>query len=358
MQPIILSRSRPRFLLAPWMHDRNVCMRHTQVQRSRSRKRVPVVSAARVFGLASVAALLLGACASAPPPPAEVPGRLSPSDEAYALQAAQNHPIAQTYDQPRPADTLPMAPPTVPEGALPPPAAPEAQPAQPAPPPPRDQVIIVGNEPAPPSTTYIWPQTYVDTPYAWVDGAWVVRPGAYGYVTTPWVGVGVGVGFGVGYGWGWGYGYPYGYGYAYPHHHHPPPVYVPPPVHVHPPVIYPRARAPVAVAPARPVASPHGRYPDAAPRSSWGASSPRRTVDVTPRAPAMRSFSATPRLGAPTRLPSRPVSRPVSIAPSRPASIAPSRPVSIAPSRAASAAPSRGIHFAPSSARRATVRMR
>src|SRR5215831_11981925 len=90
MQPIICSRSRPRFLRTLWTHAGNVVRAgRTHVQNAHSTKRAQV-SDARRLRLVSLAALALSACASASLPPTQVPEqRLSPTDEAYALQAAQ-----------------------------------------------------------------------------------------------------------------------------------------------------------------------------------------------------------------------------------------------------------------------------
>lgn len=229
--------------------------------------------------LACVSVFALAGCASAPPPRTDVVRRLSPSEEADAIEAAKRHPIATTYERPR-ADSLPVAPPPIP-----------AEPAPPAeaqqPPAPRDQVIIVGNEPAPPNppaAAYRWPDTtpdYVDSPYAWVDGAWVARPGYRAYVETPWVGTGVGVGVSVGRPWGYGWGYGYNYGYprawgGYPYYRRPPVVVVP-----SRPLPPPRARY-------------YGGYDRPSTRSPTYQSSPRREVYVAPRAP-YRAPAAAPR---------------------------------------------------------------
>lgn len=271
MRPYLVSLSQS-FVLG----DR-VNMRDLRTSRSR-RMRFRV--AAFAFGLSSVSTLALGACASAPPAHADVPHRLSPSEEAEAIAAAKRHPIALTYERPRPANALPVAPPKVPDEPAPPEPPPVAE-AQVVAPPPRDQVIIVGND-APPAPTapYTWPSTYVDEPQVWVDGAWVARPSwrAYG---------GVGVGVGVGGGWGWGGGWRYGY----PRRWVAPRAYVPPPV-----VVVPSYRS-------------HDRYHShdrvrPSPRSSWNYSSPRREVYVAPRAPErsrgeVRSAPSSPRYSAP-----------------------------------------------------------
>jgi len=112
---------------------------------------------ARTFISASVLlAGALGACASAPPPVPEVARRLSPSEEAAALEAAKHHPIALTYERPSNPNALPVAPPPVPPAPenLPPPPGPEVTEAPAAPPAPRDQVIIVGSEAPPPSAQF------------------------------------------------------------------------------------------------------------------------------------------------------------------------------------------------------------
>lgn len=268
----------------------------------------------RVFAralAASCVSILAFACASAPPR-AEVPRPLSPSEEADLIAAARRHPIATTYERPRTAAQLPVAPPKIPAEPAAPPATPVEAPAS------RDQVVLIGNEPAPPpAASYTWPDTsdptyYASEPRVWVDGAWVARPSWRGYVATPWVGVGVGRPWGVGLGvsvgrpWGWGYNdYGYGWGYRPRTWVAPPPVYRAPPVYVaprpryHPPArswgypsgsrrqvyVAPRAPAPVYRAPpasARPRSpAPVYRAPAATPRSSGSSSGGgRRTVHV------------------------------------------------------------------------------
>jgi hypothetical protein len=244
---------------------------------------------ARVLALSCVSLLALSACASAPPPRTDVVRQLSPSEEADAIELAKVHPIATSYDRPRSPGELPVAPAKIPAAqatdALP---LAEAQAAPAA----RDQVVIVGNEPAPqtpPATTYRWPDTsypnYVDSPYVWDNGAWVARPSYRAYVETPWVGVGVGVGRPWGYGWGYGYnyGYPRAWG-GYPYYR-PPPVYVP----------------------SRPYYAPHSRYyrgyDRPVTRSPTYQNSPRREVYVAPRAtsrPAYRAPATNYRSPAPT----------------------------------------------------------
>jgi hypothetical protein len=224
-----------------------------------------------MLAAACVSALALGACASAPPPQPEYPRQLSPSEEADLIAAAKRHPIATTYDRPRGEGDLPVAPPKIPPEPPAPPRPAEAQ----VPAAPRDQVVIVGNEPAPP-TAYQWPETSYPTygadPYVWVDGAWVARPSWRAYAGTPWVGVGVGVGRP--YGWGWGYNY--GWGYR-------PRAWVAPPPVFHGPTI---------VTPYRPRARYHDHAP---PARSWGyQSSPRRQVYVAPRAPSGPVYRAPP----------------------------------------------------------------
>jgi len=243
-----------------------------------------VLALTGVSVLALIAPIAIGACASAPPPRTDVVRQLSPSEEADMIEAAKRHPIATTYERPRSGD-LPVAPPPVPAEAPPPPPQPTEAQAAPAP---RDQVVIVGNEPAPPApptTNYRWPETsdpdYVDSPYAWVDGAWVARPGYRAYVDTPWVGVGVGVGVGRPWGYGWGYGY----NSAYPRSWGGYPYY---------------RRPPVIVVPSRPLPPPRARYYGGygydrpSMHSPRYQSSPRREVYVAPRAPS-RAPSVAPR---------------------------------------------------------------
>lgn len=263
-----------------------------------------------VLTLSCISALALGACASAPPPRTDSGlsvHRMSPSEEAEAIEAAKRHPIATTYERPHTADALPVAPPKIP--AEPAPAEPPPVAAE-APPPPRDQVVIVGNEPppaeSPSATAYRWPDTtpdaeYADSPYVYVDGAWVARPSFRGYVETPWVGVSVGRP------WGWGWGYPYrygygpGYGYGYRSRNSAGPRYYSRP----PAIVYPSRSAP-----------PVRYYDRSTPRggASVYQSSPRRQVYVAPSAPRggysrpsaaprYRAPAAAPRSGAPYRAP-------------------------------------------------------
>jgi hypothetical protein len=212
------------------------------------------------------------------------------------IALAKQHPIATTYERPRTADALPVAPARIPDEPAPaaPPADAQAAPAS------RDQVIIVGNDPAPqtpPAAAYRWPDTsypggasyngyngYVDSsPYVWSDGAWVSRPGVGAYVGTPWIGVGVGRPWGYGWGYGYNYGYPRAWGAPAPYYRRPP----------------------VLIQPSRPT-----RYYDRPTTRSWGyQSSPRREVYVAPRAapyrapsvsrPAYRAPAAAPRSSGP-----------------------------------------------------------
>jgi hypothetical protein len=224
---------------------------------SRSRRVRPYISAGLLLAAAG--------CASAPTPQPEVARKLSPTEEAEALEAAKRHPIALTYERPRAAEAaLPVAPPPIPpQPAAPPPPPQQQQAAQP--PANRDQVIIVG-EAAPPASarSYTWPST--DSNYTWTDNGWVGASAPGVYVDT-WVG-------NPAFGWGWRYGYPRPWVY-------PPAVYAPP----------------VVVVPPRRYWNGHwnGHHP-----SHWNgrhdrpvhrapAAAPRREVH---RAPPARSYSA------------------------------------------------------------------
>jgi hypothetical protein len=275
---------------------------------SRSR-RVRGFIPASLFLAASGA--LVGACASAPQPPVEVAHRMSPSEEAAAIEAAKHHPIALTYERPGASEALPVAPPPIPPE--PPPPVPAQAPA------PRDQVIVVGEAapPAPAAPTYTWPST--DESYSAVDSSWQSEPSAHVYVDT-WVGAPA-------FGWGWRYGYARPWGY------YPPPVYGPP----------------VVVAPA-----PHYWYGNHS--HNYPAYVAPRARYVTPvyRAPTSRAYRApaSPAYRAPAspayRAPASPAYRaPASSAYRAPA--APRRQVYVAPPSHSQSAPARmGSHSAPS----------
>ncbi|HKP64501.1 MAG TPA: hypothetical protein VJV78_47515 [Polyangiales bacterium] len=169
---------------------------------SRSRKLRNFITA----GLLAAANGALAGCASAPVLQPQVVHRtMSPAEEAAAIEAAKQHPIALTYERKAEPHALPVAPPPIPPAPPPPPQQQVARAPEP-PPAPRDQVIIVGE--APSARSYNWPSS--EGNYVYVDDAWTAQSNPSVYVDT-WVGPG--------WGWGWGVGYP-GWGY--------PPAYYPP----------------------------------------------------------------------------------------------------------------------------------
>jgi hypothetical protein len=237
----------------------------------------------------------LGACASAPRPQPEVAHQMSPSEEAEAIEAAKRHPIALTYERRRaPEASLPVAPAQIPpEPAAPPPPPQQVAEAPAQPPASRDQVIVVGNDPAPPASarTYTWPST--DESYDNVDDAWVAGPSARTYVDTPWVASPT---------WGWGVRYRYPRPWVYP-----PAVYAPPVIVVPGPSprhwnSYPRPRSWGYDRPR--LSTPRYTAPRYDAPVYRAPAAPRREVHVAP--PAVRSAPrAAPSRGASHSAPSR-----------------------------------------------------